>query len=137
MLSRLRTRRFPQLLASIVLGALLACGLSGTAVAANPSQSFVVTACVTSADEFHVVGTWSDVRVAAWSFFIESSEGSGGTFQPLAEPVRSGQVSQTSGPTDTDAIQSVTLSLFRNTGPNPVIAASQTLTQPAAGWPAC
>lgn len=106
-------------------------------MAANPNQAFAVMACATPDDEFYIVGTWSGFRVAAWSFFIESSEGSGGIFEALAEPMRSGTVSQTSGPTDVSAIQSASITLYRTAGSNPPVAATQTLTQPASGWPSC
>jgi hypothetical protein len=135
MLTRLRIRS--NLFRSLALATCLASAAAGMAMAANPNQTFAVTACATRDDEFHIVGTWSGFRVAAWSFFIESSEGSGGTFQPLPEPVRSGVVSQTSGPIDATAIQSVSITLYRTAGSNPSVAATQTLIQPASGWPSC
>jgi hypothetical protein len=135
MLTRLRIPS--NLLRSLALAACLAMAATGTAMAANPNQTFAVTACATPDDEFHVVGMWSGFRVAAWSIFIESSDGSGGTFQSLPEPQRSGIVSQTSGPTDVNAVQSVSITLYRTAGSNPPVAATQTLTQPASGWPSC
>jgi hypothetical protein len=106
--------------------------------AARPSEGFDVSACSTPNQKNLVMTvTWSGFEVSAWSYFVESAEGSGGVFGPLAEPTESGTLTQTFAADDVANILSVTGTLFRSAGPNFHQAASETVSQPASGWPRC
>jgi hypothetical protein len=135
--THLYSRHVSRLLASWPVVMSLAAVTAGAALGANPNQSFVATACATTDGRLEFGGTWSGVRVAAWSNFIESTEGSGGTFEPLPEPARSGSVSGSTGQTDVSTIQSVTVTLHRTTAANGPVAATETVNQPLGGWPSC
>jgi hypothetical protein len=76
--------------------------------------------------------------VSAWSYFIESTEGSGGIFAPVPEPGDAGTLTNTFGG-DVDTIQSISATVFRSAGEssNYVELDSVTLTQPADGWERC
>jgi len=137
MLSRARLRRPAVILASLVIATSTALAVSGIAAAANPNRTFEVTACATpNGKNLVLTASWSGMPVSAWSYFIESTDGSGGVFEPVPAPGNSGTVTQTF-PVDVDNIQSVSVTVFRAAGPNYVELASATLTQPASGWPTC
>lgn len=136
MLTHLRSHRIRLLVAGLALSISTALGAAGFAAAANPNSTFDVTACATpSGDSLILTATWSAMRVTHWSNFIESSEGSGGTFQPVPQPGRFGSVSNTF-PVPVDTIDSVSATVFRTANPNSDLA-SVTLTRPATGWPTC
>jgi hypothetical protein len=125
------------LAASLVLAISTAFGASGIAAAANPNRTFDVTACATPNDKNLILtATWSGMPVSAWSWFIESTEGSGGVFSPVPEPGDSGTVTNTF-PIEVSTIQSVSATVFRSAGPNYVELDGATLTQPTSGWPTC
>ena len=139
MLTRHPTRRIRLLVASLGLASLTAFGAVGIAAADNPNRAFDVTACATpNGKVLNLTVSWSGMPVSAWSFFIESTDGSGGTFQPVPEPGDSGELT-TAFPGDVDTIQSVSVTVFRSAGgsANYVELDSVTLTQPASGWPRC
>jgi hypothetical protein len=75
--------------------------------------------------------------VSAWSYFIESTEGSGGVLEPLPETMNTGTLTQTFPAEDVGNILSVSATVFRAAGPNYIELDSVTLTQPASGWPTC
>jgi hypothetical protein len=130
--------RIRSLAAGIALAITMVIGSVGVVVAANPNQTFDVTACAApNGKTLFVTATWAGMQVDAYSFFVTSSDGSGGTFQPVPAPGESGSVTDTAGG-DVDNIQSVEISLFRATGGSKFReVASATLTQPATGWPTC
>ena len=138
MLTRHRTHRIRLVAASLALGISTAVGAAGIAAAANPHRTFDVTACATPNDKNLVLTvTWSGMPVSAWSYFIESTDGSGGIFEPVPEPGDAGTLTQTFSGRDVDNILSVSATVFRVAGPNYIELDSVTLTQPASGWPAC
>ena len=138
MLTRLRTRRTRLLAATMGLAISTAFGAYGIAAAANPHATFDATACATPNDKNLVLTvSWSDMRVSAWSWFVESTEGSGGVFEPLPETMNTGTLTQTFPAEDVGNITSVSATVFRAAGPNFHELASVTLTQPASGWPRC
>jgi hypothetical protein len=117
-----------------LVGALLA---PAPATASNPNRTFDMTACATpNGKNLILTASWSGMPVSAWSYFIESTDGSGGVFGPVPEPGDAGTVSNTF-PVDVDTIQSVSATIFRSAGPNYVELDSVTLTQPGSGWPSC
>ena len=137
MLTRHRTRRIRVFATSLALVFSTAVGATGIAAAANPNRTFDVTACATPNDKNLILtANWSGMPVAAWSYFVESADGSGGVFEPLPAPEDTGTLTQ-SIPGDVDNILSVTASIFRVAGPNYHELDSVTLTQPASGWPTC
>ena len=139
MLTRHPTRRIRLLVASLGLASLTALGAVGIAAADNPNRAFEVTACATPNGKALIqTVSWSGMPVSAWSFFIESTEGSGGTFQPVPEPGDSGELTNTFAG-DVDTVQSISATVFRTAGgsSNYVELASVTLTQPQSGWPRC
>ena len=111
----------------------MALGAVGTA-AAHHNQSFGMTGCVDASGDLVLTGTWSRMRVTDWSFFVESSEGSGGTFQPVPTPGNSGTVTNTFTELDPATVSSLRISLFNGSGQE---LATGTLNQRPAGWPAC
>ena len=134
---RHRMKRDQLLAASLALGVWTAFAASGIAAAANPNRTLDVTVCATPNDKNLVLtASWSSMPVSAWSLFIESTDGSGGTFQPVPEPGDAGTVSETLS-IDVDTVQSVSTMVFRSAGPNFRELDSVTLTQPASGWPTC
>ncbi len=138
MLARHRSRRVWLLTASLALGMSAAFGATGIAAAANPNRTFDVTACAAPNNQsLYLTVSWSGIAVSAWSYFIESTEGSGGVFGPVPEPGKTGTVTQTFAAEDVANIQSVSATVFRAAGPNYRELDSATLTQPAAGWPTC
>ena len=62
---------------------------------------------------------------------------SGGVFEPVPEPGRTGTLTQTFEVEDVADIQSVNATIFRAAGPDFREVASTTLTQPASGWTMC
>jgi hypothetical protein len=127
------------LIGSLGLAIVATFGAAGIAAADNPNRTFEVTACATPNGKTLVqTVSWSGMPVAAWSYFIESTDGSGGTFQPVPEPGDSGTLTNTFA-VDVDNIQSVSATLFRSAGEssNYVELDSVTLTQPADGWERC
>ena len=137
MFARQRMKRDRLLAASLALGIWTAVAASGIAAAANPNRTLDVTACATPNDKNLVLTvSWSGMPVSAWSFFIESTDGSGGTFQPVPEPGDAGTLSETFS-IDVDTVQSVSATVFRSAGPKFHELDSVTLTQPASGWPTC
>jgi hypothetical protein len=138
MRSLVRSRRTLLLAASLGLVISTALGAAGTAAAANPNRTFDVTACATPNDKNLILtASWSGMSVSAWSYFIESTEGSGGVFQPVPQPGDSGRVTNTFPAGDVSNIQAVSATVFRAAGPNYVELDGATLTQPASGWPRC
>ena len=137
MLTRHRTRRIRLFATSLALVISTAFGATGIAAAANPNRTFDVTACATPNDKNLVLTvSWSGMPVSAWSYFVESTEGSGGVFQPVPAPGDTGTLAEAfSG--DVDNILSVNATVFRAAGPNFIELDSVTLTQPASGWPTC
>ncbi|HEV8280657.1 MAG TPA: hypothetical protein VGQ02_02260 [Candidatus Limnocylindrales bacterium] len=136
MRTHLRTRRVRVLAASLALAITTAFGASGIAWAANPNRTFDATACATPNDKNLILTvSWSGMPVSAWSWFIESTDGSGGVFQPVPQPGDSGTLTETFSGGDVSNIQSVNATVFRAAGPNYVELDSETLTQPASGWP--
>ena len=139
MLTRHRTGRIRLMAAGLGLAILANLGAAGIAAAQNPNQTFEVTACATpNGKNLILTATWSGMPVSAWSWFIESTEGSGGIFGPVPEPGDEGTVTNTF-PVDVDNIQSVSATVFRSAGEssNYVELDSVTLTQPAEGWKRC
>jgi hypothetical protein len=137
MLTRHRTGRIRLLVASLALAISATFGASGIAAAQNPNRTFDVTACATPNGKTLILTvSWSGMPVSAWSYFIVSTEGSGGTFQPVPEPGDSGTLTNTFA-LDVDTIQSVSATVFRSAGPNYIELDSVTLTQPESGWPRC
>ena len=125
------------LAASLALGVSTVFAAFGIAAAANPNRTLDVTACATPNDKNLVLTvSWSGMPVSAWSYFIESTDGSGGTFQPVPEPGDAGTLSETLS-IDVDTVQTVSATVFRSAGPNFHELGSVTLTQPASGWPTC
>jgi hypothetical protein len=138
MLTRHRTSRIRLLAASLALATLTAFGAPGIVAAANPHRTFDVTACATPNDKNLVLTvSWSGMPVSAWSYFIESTEGSGGVLEPLPETMNTGTLTQTFPAEDVGNILSVSATVFRAAGPNYIELDSVTLTQPASGWPTC
>ena len=138
MLTRHRIHRSRLPAASVALAISMAVGAPGVAAAANPNRTFDVTACATPNDKTLVVTVaWSGMPVSAWSYFIESTEGSGGVFEPLPEPGSTGALTQTFAATDVATIQSVSATVFRATGPGYHELDSVTVTQPGTGWLTC
>jgi hypothetical protein len=137
MLTHHRTRRIRLLVASLGLATLTTFGAFGIAAADNPNRTLEVTACATPNDKVLILTvSWSGMPVSAWSYFIESTDGSGGTFGPVPEPGDAGTLTNTSW-VDVENILSVSATVFRVAGPNYVELDSVTLTQPAEGWPRC
>jgi hypothetical protein len=129
-------RRRMLVLSALVIS--MSVAASGVAAAANPNRTFDVSACATlNGQNLILTAVWSGMRADAWSYFIESTEGSGGVFQPVPEPGRSGTLTNTFPAEDVANIQSVEATIFRAAGPNSIEVASTTLTQPAAGWTTC
>ena len=138
MLTRHRTRRSRLLAATLGLVISATIGAAGIASAANPIRTFDVTACATpNGKNLVLTATWSGMQVDAWSYFVESTEGSGGVFSPVPQPGTSGTVTNTFPAEDLSNIQSVNATIFRATGPNYRELDSVTVTQPATGWPRC
>jgi len=139
MRSRLRSSRRTLLLAaSLGFAISTALGTAGMAAAANPNRTFDVTACATpNGKNLILTASWSGMPVSAWSYFIESTEGSGGAFQPVPQPGDGGTLTNTFPADDVSNIQSVSATVFRAAGPNYVELDSSTVAQPAAGWPRC
>jgi hypothetical protein len=108
-----------------------ACG-SGIA-----GPDFDVSACVNASGDLVLTASWSRMRVTDWSWFVESSEGSGGTFQPVPAPGNSGTVSNTFSGLDPNVIDTVSASLFRTPGGDTIQLASLKLFRPNAGWRTC
>jgi hypothetical protein len=137
MLTRHPTRRLRMLVAAVALAISAAISASGTAVA-HHNKSFGMTGCVTPTGEFLLTATWNDMRITHWSYFIESTDGSGGTFQPVPVPGRSGTVTQSfEGPAPFDTVDAVSVSLFRGGGALREEMATGRLTRRPAGWPPC
>jgi hypothetical protein len=136
MFTRHGSRRIRLLTASVALGISTAFGASGTA-SANPHRTFDVTACAADANNLVLTASWSGIPVSAWSYFIESTEGSGGVFDTVPAPGKTGTVTQTFPAEDVGNIQSVSATVFRSAGPNYREIESVTLTQPVSGWPNC
>ena len=139
MLTRHPTRRIRLLVASLALAISAAFGAVGIAAAESPNRAFEMTACATPNGKVLIqTVSWSGMPVSAWSFFIESTEGSGGTFQPVPTPGDSGELTNTFA-TDVDTIQSVSATVFRSAGgsSNYVELDSLTLPQPVSGWSRC
>jgi hypothetical protein len=132
MLTRLPTRRARLLVAALGLAIATALGATGSAVA-HHNESFGMTGCVNASGELVLTATWSRMRVTDWSYFVVSSEGSGGTFQPVPQPGNSGTVTTTIGG-DPANVSSLRVSLFNGRGQE---LATGTLTQRPAGWPPC
>ena len=123
---------------AVVLFVLVVSLSPGVAIAANPHRIFDASACATpSGDQLVLTAAWSGMRVAAWSYFVESTEGSGGIFDTVPQPGKAGTVTQTVGAEDVANIQTVSATVFRAAGPHYFELASETLTQPASGWAAC
>jgi hypothetical protein len=138
MFTRVRARRARLVLVSLVIASSTAFAAAGIAAAANPNRTFDVTACATPNDKNLILTvSWSGMPVSAWSYFIESTEGSGGVFEPLPQVTHSGTLTQTFPADDVANIQSVSGTVFRSAGPNYVELASETITQPTSGWPRC
>lgn len=133
MLTRRPARRTRLLVAALGLAISAALAASGTAVA-HHNQSFGMTGCVNASGDLVLTATWSRMRVTDWSFFVESSEGSGGTFQPVPAPGNSGTVTNTFTELDPATVSSLRVSLFNGSGQE---LATGTLNQRPAGWPAC
>ena len=137
MLTRHRTRRIRLFATSLALVISTALGATGNAAAANPNRTFDVTACATPNDKNLVLTvSWSGMPVAAWSYFVESTDGSGGVFETVPAPGDTGTLAE-AFPGDVDNILSVNATVFRAAGPNFIELESVTLTQPASGWPTC
>jgi hypothetical protein len=139
MLTRHQSGRIRLLVASLGLASVATFGAVGIAAADNPNRTFEVTACTTPNGKTLIVTTsWSGMPVAAISWFIESTDGSGGIGGPVPEPGDSGTLTNTFGG-DLDNIQSVSSAVFRSAGEssNYVELDSVTLTQPESGWPRC
>ena len=108
---------------------------AGFAAAANPNRTFDVTACTTpNGKDLILTASWSGMHVDAWSWFVESADGSGGVFGPVPQPGDSGTVTDTF-PAETT--QSVNATVFRAAGPHYVEVGSVTLPQPVDGWARC
>ena len=138
MLTRHRIRRSRLIAATLGLVISATMGSAGLASAASPNRTFDVTACATPNDKNVVLtATWSGMQVDAWSYFVESTEGSGGVFSPVPEPGASGTLTQTFPAEDVSSILSVNATVFRATGPNYRELDSITVTQPATGWARC
>ena len=131
-------RRIRSLAAGIALAITMVIGSVGLVVAANPNQTFDVTVCVTpNGKNAFVTATWSGMHVDAYSFFVESTDGSGGTFQPVPAPGESGSLTETLRG-DFSLIQSAEITLFRATGGSRFReVASATVPLPATDWPKC
>ena len=137
MLTRHRTRRIRLFATSLALVISTAFGATGIAAAANPNRTFDVTACATPNDKNLVLtASWSGMPVSAWSYFVESTDGSGGVFEPVPAPGDTGTLGE-AFPGNVDNILSVNATVFRAAGPNFIELDSVTLTQPASGWPTC
>jgi len=135
--TRPKVRRIRALAASLTLALVTVFAASGIVAAANPNRTFDVTACTTpNGKSLILTVSWSGMPVSAWSYFIESTDGSGGIFQPVPAPGDSGTFTETFGG-DASTIQSVEVTVFRSAGPNYQELASVTLTQPVDGWPRC
>lgn len=130
--------RMRSLTAAIALAAAWSIGSVGLAAAANPHQVFDVTACATNGGKTLIVtASWSGMTVDAWSWFVETTNGSGGVFEPVPVPGESGTATTTVGG-GAASVLTVNASVFRATGGgNYRELASATLTQPASGWPRC
>ena len=138
MLTRHRVRRSRLLAATLGLVISATIAGAGIASAANPNRTFDVTACATpNGKNVVLTATWSGVQVDAWSWFVESIEGSGGVFQPVPQPGTSGTLTQTFPAEDVSSIQAVNATIFRATGPNFRELDSVTVSQPATGWSRC
>jgi hypothetical protein len=132
-------RQFTNRLRLVVVAVALAIatfGATSSASAANPNGRLDVTACVTSDGNLQLTGVWSNLNVAAWSWFTETTDGSGGLGAVLDQPTRSGSFSNTFL-VDPNTVLSVTGTVSRARGSSFVELASVTLTQPLAGWPDC
>jgi hypothetical protein len=126
------------LAASLGLAISIALGAAGMVAAENPNRTFDVTACATPNEKNLILtASWSGMPVSGWSYFIVSTEGSGGAFQPVPQPGDSGTLTNTFPAGHVSNIQSVSATVFRAAGPNYVELDTTTLTQPAAGWPRC
>lgn len=139
MLTRHRTGRIRLLVAGVALAVSATFGAAGITAAENPNRTFDVTACTTPNGKVLIqTVSWSGMPVSAWSYFVISTEGSGGTFQPVPEPGDSGTLTNTFAG-DVDTIESVSATVFRSAGEssNYVELDSVTLTQPESGWPRC
>jgi hypothetical protein len=136
--TRPKVRRIRALAASLTLAIATVFAASGLVAAANPNQTFDVTVCKTpNGKNAFVTATWSGMQVDAYVFFVTSTDGSGGTFQPVPAPGESGSLTETLRG-DLNNIQSVEISLFRATGGSKFReVASATITDPASSWPTC
>lgn len=132
MLTRLSARRIRLLVAALGLAISASLAASGTAVA-HHNQSFGMTGCVDASGDLVLTATWSRMQITDWSWFVESSEGSGGTAQPVPVPGSSGTVTNTFTELDPATVSLLRVSLF---GGGQELATGA-LTQPPAGWPVC
>lgn len=96
-------------------------------------NTFGMTACATTTGELVLTATWTRMRVTDWSYFFEHPDGSGGTFQMVPVPGRSGTVTQ-SFEGDIAATESIRVSFFNASGQE---LATGKLTRRPAGWPPC
>src|SRR5687768_16325322 len=137
MRTHLRNRGASRLLASLALAISTIFAIAGAAAAANPNRAFDVTACTTPNEKSLVLTvTWSGVEVSAWSYYFETTEGSGGVFESVPQEAESGTFTRTF-PGDVSAIQSVSVTVFRSAGPNYVEVGTETILEPATSVPRC